>query len=249
MPFIFECLQCHKEFPVPSGRTEAKFCTSDPCYKTFRKEHGTKATYDAKPIFIREDPPTTLTRKRKPKETKPEPLPLADQGIVEPAHIVEPETEQSDDTDVISFEDLSLSQLRELISTLLEQNEKLTLEVEQLHQQIIASEKTHPNLQKAVFRFIEELAALEVSDESLPLLPPTPSFPLLDQYNKLCVVCQKPVGTENKVFCSSECALKILKSPAVMMLENGTLITTPHNEGIKSLDQIKMRTEVSGNGS
>jgi len=220
MTLIFKCLECGKEFPAPSGKKIVKFCT-DNCYKLYRKRHGTQFVAEAEAIFVRDEPDRRTAR------NKATPLPLADQGDDEQTTAGENEIVQNADNEVISFEDLSLSQLRELISTLLDQNERLSLEVEQLHQQITLSEKTPSGLRQVVCNFIQELVSLDVPDETLPLIPSTPSLPLTLS-GQLCAGkgCSKPIG-KNQVFCSPECAKTVLKSPSIMMLESGVLVTTP----------------------
>jgi len=220
---IYECLNCGNDVPLPSCKTDVKFCSND-CYKIKRKEIGTVACAQLQPIFKRED--KRPHGKPFPKKDNDAPVTSIPQepAITPPLSEDNKNIEQQPDTDPegqqnasIDFDDLSISDLKIILSDLLIQNEALQTQVEHLSLLINNLEQSPSPLKKIVNSFLKELIHLEIGEPSDTATPTTPN---------LCAVpgCKNLTKRDN-IFCSKKCAKSMLTSPnSRMILNSGEMI-------------------------
>jgi hypothetical protein len=258
---FFKCLQCDKEFPQKSYTGVGKFC-KDACYKEYRKIHGSKSTYAAEPIFLYEKDNRIKVEKKsrrgrppvKKDALPPEPqqdASTADRTDIEPQAIVDNDQPQdtpvngsNGDAERIDFEDLSLNDLRSVISQLLEQNEEHVRMIEDLNIEIsrlaavIFEEQPSDKLTVLVHNFVKNVQELEKPQESIQEpqepVPHGPEPEPLPEFH--CPSCNTPFipSVEGQTFCTQGCTEKFMsKSHGVMALHDGTLIGGKNNHGGK----------------
>lgn len=199
LPKYFECHNCHKVFKQ-SPYQNGKFCNRQ-CYTDARNKFTREEL--ANLIPIPRDAPSTTTTPLPVNENvvnarivEVEPKPQQNASTDVPSDVRIPVTESDDGNFVINFEDLSLNEIKEIISSLLDH-------VEFLEEQI--KKKRSTPLQSLVMEFAEKIISI--------------------QNSPACPACEKNFtpAYEGQVFCSDACAESVLKC-GIMRMEDGRFL-------------------------
>lgn len=188
---IYECLNCHIPFK-PNSAQNGKFHNRD-CYTNFRHTHTREEISALQPKPIAETNTSASTIDLDQSNGQTTDIKNIDQ--------------QNADTDVeeveIEFEDLSLKEIKNIVTELYNHIQELSLELNELHNKII--DEDNNKLHSIVDNFIKEVR--------------TVSYPV-----HVCAGCSKPLDTD-KVFCNDSCAQTYMSSrTGVLRLENGKMI-------------------------
>jgi hypothetical protein len=176
-PQYYKCVVCGVTFQ--RGKTQnGKFCTKD-CYWKYKRNHTPKEVSSLTPIPVEAPPLTALI----PPEVKP-------------AETIIPVVESGDDL-VINFDDLTLTDIKMIISQLLDQVEYLESQLKKQH--------TTP-LTELVQEFIKNVTATEGTST--------------------CPGCEKKFTPSytNQVFCTDECALAKLPPSGIIRMSDGRFL-------------------------
>jgi hypothetical protein len=176
MPTIYKCLndKCGIEFEAVNDGRDHKFHSME-CYRDMRSRVGKAGLAKLKSIIV--STPEPNRRGRKPKSTETTPIKAADpvKEISEQLNkdiIEEPLNEDMNVSAVISFDEMSILELKELLDMLIQERDNLIYENDLLKIKISEYLHTPDNLKDLVSEFITNAIRLEMKEDAVVIEPP-----------------------------------------------------------------------------